>query len=194
MVLRRRAGNPFLTTRGLRHLEIGSTRGADRFRTVRCGPASCLCAAAGSSGTCCRGRPGASPLTVAPADAGGARRFVARTPRGTAFPCLPLVDDGFPRRAHQRDQLRLAQSARRSPWARWPKSMAHDDHPAEPVGHSRRGETAWRPRALPALGGGERWSGCHRSPAAARPARRCCTNRHWPARGPPTGSSPADAV
>ena len=24
--------------------------------------------------------------------------------------------------------------------------------------------------------------------------RRCCTNRHWPARCPPTGSSPADAV
>ena len=24
--------------------------------------------------------------------------------------------------------------------------------------------------------------------------RRCCTNRHWPARRPPTGSSPADAV
>ena len=24
--------------------------------------------------------------------------------------------------------------------------------------------------------------------------RRCCTNPHWPARGPPTGSSPADAV
>ena len=23
---------------------------------------------------------------------------------------------------------------------------------------------------------------------------RCCTNRHWPARCPPTGSSPADAV
>ena len=23
---------------------------------------------------------------------------------------------------------------------------------------------------------------------------RCCTNRHWPARGQPTGSSPADAV
>ena len=24
--------------------------------------------------------------------------------------------------------------------------------------------------------------------------RRCCTNRHWTARCPPTGSSPADAV
>ena len=24
--------------------------------------------------------------------------------------------------------------------------------------------------------------------------RRCCTNRHWPARYPPTGSSPADAI
>ena len=23
---------------------------------------------------------------------------------------------------------------------------------------------------------------------------RCCTNRHWPARGQPTGSSPADAI
>ena len=23
---------------------------------------------------------------------------------------------------------------------------------------------------------------------------RCCTNRHWPARCPPTGSSPADAI
>ena len=25
-------------------------------------------------------------------------------------------------------------------------------------------------------------------------ARRCCTNRHWPARCPPAGSSPADAI
>ena len=24
--------------------------------------------------------------------------------------------------------------------------------------------------------------------------RRCCTNRHWPARGQSTGSSPADAI
>ena len=24
--------------------------------------------------------------------------------------------------------------------------------------------------------------------------RRCCTNRHWPARGPPTGSSLSDAI
>ena len=27
-----------------------------------------------------------------------------------------------------------------------------------------------------------------------RRRRRCCTNRHWPARCPPTGSSPADAI
>ena len=27
-----------------------------------------------------------------------------------------------------------------------------------------------------------------------RSKRRCCTNRHWPARGPPTGSSPADVI
>ena len=36
----------------------------------------------------------------------------------------------------------------------------------------------------------------HRSecgPTAARP-RRCCTNRDWPARCPPTGSSLADAI
>ena len=26
------------------------------------------------------------------------------------------------------------------------------------------------------------------------PRRRCCTNRPWPARCPPTGSSPADAI
>ena len=32
--------------------------------------------------------------------------------RRRAFPRLPLIDDGFSRRAHQRDQLRLAQRAR----------------------------------------------------------------------------------
>ena len=32
--------------------------------------------------------------------------------RRRAFPRFPLVDDGFPRRAHQRGQLRLAQSSR----------------------------------------------------------------------------------
>ena len=29
------------------------------------------------------------------------------------------------------------------------------------------------------------------SEATAAWTGRCCTNRHWPARGPPTGSSPA---
>ena len=48
--------------------------------------------------------------------------------------------------------------------------MARDDHPVEPVGHGRRGETTWRPRALPALGAVERWSWCHRSLAIGRPA------------------------
>ena len=32
--------------------------------------------------------------------------------RRRAFPRLPLIDDGLPRRAHQRGQLRLAQAAR----------------------------------------------------------------------------------
>ena len=32
--------------------------------------------------------------------------------RRRAFPRLPLIDDGLPRRAHQRSQLRLAQAAR----------------------------------------------------------------------------------
>ena len=31
-------------------------------------------------------------------------------------------------------------------------------------------------------------------PQAEGPQGRCCTNRHWPARGPPTGSSPADTI
>ena len=31
-------------------------------------------------------------------------------------------------------------------------------------------------------------------PRAEAGNRRCCTNRHGPARGPPTGSSPADAI
>ena len=34
--------------------------------------------------------------------------------RRRAFPCLPLIDDGLPRRAHQRGQLCLAQAARAS--------------------------------------------------------------------------------
>ena len=31
-------------------------------------------------------------------------------------------------------------------------------------------------------------------PPPGRELRRCCMNRHWPARCPPTGSSPADAI
>ena len=31
-------------------------------------------------------------------------------------------------------------------------------------------------------------------PATRRAAGRCCTNRHWPARCPPPGSSPAEAI
>ena len=33
-----------------------------------------------------------------------------------------------------------------------------------------------------------------RRPSASCDARRCCTNRQWPARCQPTGSSPADAI
>ena len=31
-------------------------------------------------------------------------------------------------------------------------------------------------------------------PAPRAAPRRCCTNRDWPARYPPTGSSPADSI
>ena len=48
--------------------------------------------------------------------------------------------------------------------------MAHDGPPAPPIGHSTTAETPWRRRESRGPGAGERWSACHRSPAAARPA------------------------
>ena len=131
----------------------------------------------------------------------GASRFVARTgatvsasapPIGRRRLCAPRPPAWpiVPGSIRARDETR--ESAQRSPLARSPTSAVLVGPPAEPVGHSRRGETAWRPRAWHARGAVERSSGCHRSPVAAR--RRCCTNRQWPARGQSTGSSPADAI
>ena len=48
--------------------------------------------------------------------------------------------------------------------------MARDDHLGGPCAHSTTAETPWPRRESHGLGGGERSSGCHRSPAAARPA------------------------
>ena len=56
---------------------------------------------------------------------------------------------------------------------------------SERIGNSRRtGDAAWR--AAP--------PGPHRLPAHRGAPWRCCTNRDWLARCPPTGSSPADAI
>ena len=94
-----------------------------------------------------------------------------------AFPRLPLVDDGFPRRAHQCGQLRLAPPARATQRANphivivghtSPTSMAHDGPPASLVAQSTTAETPWPRRESREPGGGERSSACHRSPAGDR--------------------------
>ena len=66
---------------------------------------------------------------------------------------------------------------------------------APPVCHTRRLET--RASAGASRRGGRQpgrvavgWSHDVRGAGSGR----CCTNRHWPARCPPTGSSPADAI
>ena len=64
-----------------------------------------------------------------------------RRPSALRPPAWPIV----PGSTHARDEARG--SAQRSRLERSPTSAALVDPSAEPVGHSRRGETAWRPRA-----------------------------------------------
>ena len=123
--------------------------------------------------------PRAIPLTVAPADAGGAQRVVART---AATACASAPPIGRPRLSaphpprwpiapgstRARDEPR--ESARRSRVECWPRSMARDDHLGGPSAHSTTAETPWLRRESREPGAVERWSGCHRSLAAARPA------------------------
>ena len=124
-------------------------------------------------------QPDASSLTVAPADAGEVRRFFARTAARACASALPIGRQQFcaPRppawpiapgsgRAH--DEAR--ESAHRSLLARSPTSMAHDDRLGGPSDHNTTAETPWPRRESREPGAGERWSRCHRSPAAARPA------------------------
>ena len=124
-------------------------------------------------------QPGANPLTFAPSDVGGARRFFARTgatacasapPIGRRRLCAPRPPAWpiAPDSTRARDEAR--ESARRSRLERWPKSMAHDGRLGGPSAHSTTAETPWQPRESREPGGGERSSGCHGSPAAARPA------------------------
>ena len=120
---------------------------------------------------------GAFLLTVAPADAGGAQRVVARTavtacvsappigrrrlsaPRPPAWPiALGSI--------RARDAPR--ESAHRSRLAHWSRSMARDDHLGGPSAHSTTAETSWPRRESREPGGGERSSACHRSPAGVR--------------------------
>ena len=106
-----------------------------------------------------------------------------RRPSALRPPAWPIV----PGSTHARDEARG--SAQRSRLERSPTSAALVDPSAEPVGHSRRGETAWRPRAWHALGAVERSSGCHKvtgsrpSRAAARSVLTCT-----PIRSASTGS------
>ena len=76
---------------------------------MRCGQASCSCATAGSHGTWYPARARLRSRWRTPVKRGDS---LPEQGRRRAFPRLPLVDDGFMRRAHQRGQLRLAQSAR----------------------------------------------------------------------------------
>ena len=113
-------------------------------------------------------RPCQSPLTVAPADAGGARRVVART-RATACVFVPPIGrrrlsvprpPGWPIAPDSTRVRNVAhESARGSRRARWPRSMAHDGPPASPVAHSTTAETPWPRRESRGPGGGERSSG-----------------------------------
>ena len=97
--------------------------------------------------------------------------------RRRAFPRLPLVDDGFPRRAHQRGQLRLAQSARAThrtnlrgvvAWnagpGQWRTTIIWADRPPKvrPPKRSGSGGSRTSPKAA------EGRLACHRLPAAAR--------------------------
>ena len=108
-----------------------------------------------------------------------AQRFVARTaatacvsapPIGRRQLCAPRPPGWpiAPDSIRARDEAR--ESARRSPWAHWSKSMARDDRLGGPSDHSTTAETPWQRRESHALGAVERWSGCHRSPAVGRPA------------------------
>ena len=128
---------------------------------------------------------GAFPPTVAPADADGARRFVARTPAMGSVSALPIDRPRLsalrppawliaPGSIRARDEAR--ESARRSRLERWPKSMAYDGRLGRPSAHSTTAETPWQRLESRARGAGERSSGCHRSLAGVR-------------RAPPPGAS-----
>ena len=127
----------------------------------------------------------AIPLTVAPVDASGAQRFVARTAARACASAPPIGRRqlSVPRppmwlialgSIHARNAAR--ESAHRNRLERWPRSMARDDHLGGPSAHSTPAETPWLRRESRGPGGGERSSGCHRSPGAAR-------------LGPPTAAS-----
>ena len=120
---------------------------------------------------------GAFPLPVAPADAGGARRVVARTlatdsvcafPTDTRRPSAPRPPAWpiAPGSIRARDEPR--ESARRSRLEHWPRSKARDDHLGGPSAHSTTVETPGQRRELRGPGVVERWSGCHRSPVGVR--------------------------
>ena len=93
---------------------------------------------------------GAFPLTGAPADAGGARRFFATTgamayvsapPIGRRRLCAPRPPAWpiAPDSIRARDEAR--ESAQRSRVERWPRSKVHDDRLGEPSAHSTIVET-----------------------------------------------------
>ncbi len=125
------------------------------------------------------------------------RRSVVRTvPRGTAggrvergdslpehgrrraFPRFPLVDDGLVRRAHQCGQLRLAQPARATQRTNLQVVVVRHIGPRQwlaTIGWANRPPIV-RPPKRRGIGGSragpgavERLSGCHKSPAGARP-------------------------
>ena len=82
------------------------------------------------------------------------------SPRPPGWPIAPGL-------TRARDEPR--ESARRNRLARWPKSMARDDHLGGPSAHSTTAETPWHRRESRGPGAGERSSWCHKSLAAGRP-------------------------
>ena len=120
--------------------------------------------------------PPTPPATATHTAAGGARgRLRRRRPPG------PGTTGGQDRRSAAEAGSR---SGRAWPVARAPPAASRRRHPPDPP---IRADPVDR---VPPIASAARRPHTCRFPVA----RRCCTNRNWPARCQPTGSSPADAI
>ena len=105
----------------------------------------------------------------------------------------PLPPRLPPHRRPQPDPRQRPRARRHAP------DRPQDPRHLRPLQHHQRTGTPRGRRPARRLSGAARtgdapWARAPGQPAPRAAPRRCCTNRHGPARSPPTGSSPADAV